>query len=64
MPLTGRVAIARGSGPPEVITIEDHPSPALGRWQVRVAVRVGGLNPVDARRRAGTFPANAPLALG
>ena len=31
---------------------------------MRVAVRAGGLNPVDARRRAGTFPANAPLALG
>lgn len=64
MTLTGRVTIARRFGPPEVITIEDHPRPALGRGQVRVAVRAGGLNPVDARRRAGTFPANAPLALG
>lgn len=58
------MAIARRFGPPEVITIEDHPRPALGRGQVRVAVRAGGLNLVDARRRAGTFPANAPLALG
>ncbi|MFE9817926.1 NADP-dependent oxidoreductase [Streptomyces sp. NBC_00236] len=64
MSRNGRIAVARRFGPPTVIAIEEHPSPPLGRRQVRVAVRTGGLNPVDARRRAGTFGGSVPMVLG
>ncbi len=60
----GRFAVVRRFGPPEVITIEEHPLRPLGRGEVRVAVRIGGLNPVDARRRSGTFGGGVPLSLG
>lgn len=60
----GRIAVVRRFGPPDVITIEEHPQPSLGRGQVRVAVRTGGLNPVDARRRSGSFGGSVPMVLG
>lgn len=64
MSASGRIAVVRRFGPPEVISIEEHASPDLERGQVRVAVRTGGLNPVDARRRAGTFGGSVPMLLG
>ncbi|UVF80052.1 NADP-dependent oxidoreductase [Gordonia mangrovi] len=60
----GRVAVVRRFGPPDVISIENHASPALRPDQVRVAVRTGGLNPVDARRRSGSFGGQVPMLLG
>ncbi len=60
----GRLAVVRRFGPPEVISIESHPLAPLGARQVRVAVRIGGLNPVDARRRGGTFGGGVPMTLG
>lgn len=64
MPRTARVAVARSFGPPSVITLEEHPLPALPPRGVRVAVRANGQNPVDARRRAGTFGGQPPLLFG
>jgi enoyl reductase len=60
----GRIALVRHFGPPEAIVIEEHEPTPLGRDQVRVAVRTGGLNPVDARRRAGSFGGGVPMVLG
>lgn len=34
-------------GPPEVLTVESLPVPALQPTAIRVAVRTGRLNPVD-----------------
>ena len=59
-----RIAVVRTFGPPENISIESHPVQPLDRAEIRVAVSVGGLNPVDARRRAGTFGGSVPLVLG
>lgn len=64
MTLTGRIVVAREFGTPDVLTIEEHPSPALPTRTVRVAVRAAGLNPVDARRRAGGFGGQPPLVFG
>ncbi|MFF0726001.1 NADP-dependent oxidoreductase [Streptomyces sp. NPDC004134] len=64
MSYTGRIAVARSFGPPEVITIEEHDYPEPGPGQVLVAVRTGGLNPVDAQRRAGVYGGPTPLLLG
>lgn len=64
MTRTARVAVARRFGPPTVITLEDHPLPPLPPQGVRVAVRANGQNPVDARRRAGTFGGQPPLLFG
>ncbi|MEU2200632.1 NADP-dependent oxidoreductase [Isoptericola sp. NPDC019482] len=60
----GRIAVVRRFGPPEAITLEEHPAPPVGPGQVQVAVRTGGLNPVDARLRSGTFGGSVPMALG
>lgn len=59
-----RIAVAREFGGPEVIRIEPHPVPALPSGGVLVAVRTAGLNPVDARRRAGGFGGRPPLVFG
>ncbi|MET4159758.1 NADP-dependent oxidoreductase [Agromyces sp. PvR057] len=61
---TSRIAVARRFGPPETIAIEEHPVASLRRGEIRVAVRTGGLNPVDARRRSGSFGGGVPLTLG
>lgn len=59
-----RIAVVRTFGPPQNIKIEEHPLAPLRAGEVRVAVRTGGLNPVDARRRAGKFGGNVPMVLG
>lgn len=61
---TYRLAVAREFGAPEVIILEDTPISPLPRNSVRVAVLANGLNPVDARRRAGTFGGQPPLIFG
>ncbi|WP_051217903.1 NADP-dependent oxidoreductase [Nocardioides insulae] len=60
----GRIAVVRRFGAPEVISIETHPVAPLRSGEIRVAVRTGGLNPVDARLRSGTFGGSVPMALG
>lgn len=64
MKQTYRVAVARKFGAPEVIGIEEHAIPELPEGAVRVAVRAAGQNPVDSRRRAGTFGGRPPLLFG
>ena len=64
MSQTFRIAVARSFGAPEVIEIEKHPLTELPSGVVRVAVRAAGQNPVDARRRAGTFGGRPPKVFG
>lgn len=61
---TYRLAVASSFGGPEVIKIENVPTQGISPRGVRVAVRANGLNPVDARRRAGTFGGQPPLIFG
>lgn len=44
-------------GGPEVLELEDVPTPTLGPGQVLVRVRAVGVNPVDTYFRSGTNPA-------
>lgn len=61
---TTRIAVARAFGAPDTIAIETHPAEPLGPHAIRVAVRTAGLNPVDSRRRGGTFGGQPPLVFG
>jgi NADPH:quinone reductase-like Zn-dependent oxidoreductase len=49
-------------GGPEVLRVVDRPVPEPGAGQVRVAVRVAGVNPVDWKIRAGLFAGGKPLS--
>ena len=61
---TYRAAVARTFGPPEVLGIEDLPVAPLAPGTIRVAVRMGGVNPVDAAIRSGSFGGSTPFVPG
>lgn len=61
---TYRAAVARRFGGPEVLSVEELTAPPLPAGGVRVAVRVGGVNPVDARIRSGSFGGRPPFVPG
>jgi enoyl reductase len=61
---TYRAAVARSFGPPDVLRIEDLPVAPLPAGTIRVAVRVGGVNPVDAAIRSGSFGGGIPFVPG
>jgi NADPH:quinone reductase-like Zn-dependent oxidoreductase len=50
-------------GPPDVITFEDIPRPALGEGEVLVRVKAAGVGPWDAWIRAGKSALPQPLPL-
>lgn len=62
--LTYRAAVARRFGPPDVLGVEDLPVGPLAPGTIRVAVRVGGVNPVDATIRSGAFGGGVPFVPG
>src|ERR1700728_1369048 len=43
-------------GGPEVLRLEEVPTPVGGLGQILVRVHAAGINPVDAYIRAGTYP--------
>lgn len=59
-----RAAVARRFGGPEVLRFEEMAVRPLAVGQVRVAVRYSGLNPVNARIRAGAFGGSVPYQPG
>ena len=61
---TYRAAVARTFGPPERLRVENLPVAPLPAGAVRVAVRIGGVNPVDAQMRSGSFGGSAPFVPG
>jgi enoyl reductase len=61
---TYRAAVARSFGPPERLKVENLPVVALPAGAVRVAVRMGGVNPIDAQMRSGSFGGSAPFIPG
>ncbi len=64
-PNTFRAAVVRRFGPPDAIAIENLSVPgAPAAGTVRAAVRIGGLNPVDARIRSGSFGGSVPYIPG
>ena len=65
-PASGRACRVHRFGPPDVITLEDVPTPAPGAGEVLVRVKAAGVGPWDAWIRAGTsaLPQPLPLTLG
>ena len=61
---TYRAAVARTFGPPDVLGIVNLKVAPLAPGTIRVAVRVGGVNPVDAAIRSGSFGGSAPFVPG
>ena len=61
-----RVITQHTLGGPEVLTIEDAPEPRPLPTEVLVRVKAIGLNPLEARLRAGEFPlmGRPPFVLG
>lgn len=45
-----------GNGPSSVLALTERPLPAPGEGEVRVALRVSGVNPTDWKARANTAP--------
>lgn len=52
-----KVVAIRGAGGPDVLRLEDRPSPPLGEGQVRIEVAAAGLNRADLLQRRGFYPA-------
>ena len=48
-------------GAPEVLKLEDLPTPKPGSGQVVVRIRAAGVNPFDTYMRAGTYAIKPPL---
>ncbi len=48
-------------GGPEVMKLEEIPTPTPGPKQVLVRIRAAGVNPVDTYFRSGKYPVTAPL---
>jgi enoyl reductase len=59
-----RAAVARAFGPPGVLRVEDLSLMPLKPGTIRVAVRIGGVNPVDAAIRSGSFGGSPPFVPG
>jgi NADPH2:quinone reductase len=56
-----KAIVVREWGPPEVMKLEDVPTPAPGPGQVLVRVKAAGVNPVETYVRAGTYPRKPSL---
>ena len=55
-----RAAVCRSHGPPEVVAVDDVPSPALGPGQVRVRVGAASVNFPDVLLVAGEYQITVP----
>ena len=56
-----RAAVCPGYGPPEVVRVEELPSPAAGPGQVRIRVRAAGVNFADTLMVAGKYQVKPPF---
>ena len=57
-----KAVVIRRSGGPEVLAIEERPSPVLGAGEVRIEVAAAGLNRADVLQRKGFYPAPPGVA--
>jgi NADPH2:quinone reductase len=48
-------------GGPEVLQLEEIPTPKPGKGEVLVRVKAAGVNPYDTYMRAGTYAIKPPL---
>ena len=61
-----KAVVVTRTGGPEVLEVQEWPDPAVGRGEVRIAVRAAGLNFADTMARVGLYPAapRPPCVLG
>ncbi|HEU4533840.1 MAG TPA: quinone oxidoreductase [Polyangiaceae bacterium] len=59
-----QIVTAAGPGGPEVLTLQEAPTPAPGPGQALVRVAAAGVNFIDVYQRSGQYPVPLPLRLG
>jgi NADPH:quinone reductase-like Zn-dependent oxidoreductase len=60
-PLVSRIVCYHRHGGPEVLTVDEVPTPEPGSGQVRIRVRAAGVNAIDWKRRRGLLAHGEPL---
>jgi NADPH:quinone reductase-like Zn-dependent oxidoreductase len=61
-----RAVVLTGTGPPEVLQVQERPDPPVGPEEVRIAVKAAGINFADTMARIGMYPdaPKTPCVLG
>jgi len=59
-----RAVVVHQTGGPEVLTVEDLPSPDPGPDELRVDVAAAGVNFIDVYYRTGAYPMPTPFIIG
>jgi len=59
-----RAVVVSETGGPEVLVVQDRPTPQPGRGEVRVDVAAAGVNFIDVYQRTGLYPQALPFGLG
>lgn len=59
-----RAAVMHETGGPEVLHLEDVPTPAVGEGELLVRVQAASVNPIDWKLRRGMMPKDLPAILG
>ena len=61
-----RAVVLTGTGPPEVLKVQERPDPSVGPGEVRIAVKAAGINFADTMARVGLYPdaPKTPCVLG
>jgi len=59
-----RAVVIHQNGGPEVLTVEDLPSPDPGPGELRVEVAAAGVNFIDVYYRTGAYPLATPFVAG
>lgn len=59
-----RAVVVHEAGGPEVLVVEERPTPEPGRGEIRVDVAAAGLNYIDVYQRSGAYPLPLPFVAG
>ncbi|MEO7746286.1 MAG: quinone oxidoreductase [Actinomycetota bacterium] len=59
-----RAVVVSETGGPEVLVVEERPTPDPGRGEIRVDVAAAGLNYIDVYQRTGAYPLPLPFIAG
>lgn len=59
-----RAVVMHETGGPEVLHVEDVPTPAVGEGELLLRVRAASVNPIDWKYRRGLIPRQLPAILG
>lgn len=51
-----RAVVLKATGPPENLVVEERPDPPVGSGEVRIAVKVAGINFAELLARSGVYP--------